>query len=85
MERIIDLDAIFRRQELIEIDFFLPDFYSACSLKQQSAVDMWLHSDTLAWFLANQPGSFSLMLCAQQIINTIILESQTEMCKCFID
>jgi hypothetical protein len=29
------------------------DFYSASSLKQQSAVDMSLHSDTLFWFWAN--------------------------------
>jgi hypothetical protein len=30
------------------------DFYSASSLKQQSWVDMLLHSDTLFWFRANQ-------------------------------
>jgi hypothetical protein len=41
-----------------EVRFFLNqhaelDFYSASSLKQQSRVDMSLHSDTLFWFRAN--------------------------------
>jgi hypothetical protein len=30
------------------------DFHSASSLKQQSRIDMSLHSDTLFWFRANQ-------------------------------
>jgi hypothetical protein len=30
------------------------DLYSASSLKQQSRIDMWPHSDTLFWFRANQ-------------------------------
>jgi hypothetical protein len=36
------------------------DLYSASSLKQQSAVDMSLHSDTLFWFRANQSLHFLL-------------------------
>jgi len=37
------------------------DFYSASSLKQQSAADMSLHSDTLFWFRANQSLLFLLL------------------------
>ena len=36
------------------------DFYSSSSLKQQSAGDMSLHSDTLFWFRANQSLLFLL-------------------------
>ena len=41
------------------------DFYSASSLKQQSAVDMLLHSNTLFWFWANQ--SLLLLLNAARL------------------
>ena len=36
------------------------DFDSASSLKQQSRIDMSLHSDTLFWFRANQSLLFLL-------------------------
>ena len=36
------------------------DFYIASSLKQQSRVDMSLHTDTLFWFGANQSLLFLL-------------------------
>ena len=42
------------------------NFYSASSLKQQSEMDMSLHSDTLFWFQANQ--SLLLLLNAACIV-----------------
>ena len=44
------------------------DFYSASSLKQQSAIDMSLYSDTLFWFRANQYLLF--------LLNAVCLEEK---------
>ena len=52
--RSLVLDVFFVDRCLSPWSFFFLYFYSACSLKQQSAVDMSLHSDTLALlFLLN--------------------------------
>jgi hypothetical protein len=46
------------------------NFYSASSLKQQSAVEMSLHSDTVLWLRANQ----SLFL----LLNAACLEEKQQ-------